>query len=461
MTGIHVLIAEDEIPSQFLMKNLVRSRAELAYADVIEDGHETLNKIMSNNYDLVLLDINLPGLSGIEVLEKLKENRKMPYVIFTTAYSEYAIKAFDYNAVDFLLKPISSERFNQAIDKFLVHYENNIKLYKSKENIKQRNITYDIIFETIRNNLQLQEEKKKYADKTDLKRKILLVNDDKANLQVLKKYLDNEKYSIDVAVDDMEALDKINAGNYDLVLLDIKMPKISYFEMCEKIRQNFRKDELPIIMLTTKDNASNITIGFKVGANDYIVKPFDKEALSLRINTLISLKESAEQINDLKKNIETIISNIPEGILLLSPELEITYFNNRIKELFGIQESDKKNIKKLFDKVIYKNIYNFSKKKKDKLIFEWIIGKPENPVLVSIILKFINEKFILIVMSEIKNVLAEKELETCFYIIRGFSERETAKLLHKGRTTVNSNKTRAMEKLKKCNYSTLLNRIKS
>lgn len=154
---------------------------------------------------------------------------------------------------------------------------------------------------------------------------------------------------------------------------------------------------------------------------------------------------------------DNILSNIREGILLLTSELDIVYTNKRFKYLFAA-DSDK-SIREIFDKEIYKNIYNFSKNINDKYVFEWVIGSLGNPILASFILKFIEDKFILIVVSEINDVLAGKELEACYYIIRGYSERETAKLLYKSRTTVNSNKVRAKEKLKQNNLFYLLDKL--
>ena len=117
-----VLIAEDELPARELLVDYLLTRSELKLSGIAKDGEEALEKISSEKYDLVLLDIHLPVLSGIEVLERLK---KFPYVIFTTAYDKYAIKAFEIGAIDYLLKPFTLERFQQSIDKFINNKKNN------------------------------------------------------------------------------------------------------------------------------------------------------------------------------------------------------------------------------------------------------------------------------------------------------------------------------------------------
>lgn len=111
-----VFIAEDEQPASDLLSSYVFKRTELKLGGWSKNGQEAFEKLSENNYDLLFLDINLPILSGIEIVEKLDNP---PYIIFTTAYDDYAVKAFELGAVDYLMKPFSEERFNIAVDKAL------------------------------------------------------------------------------------------------------------------------------------------------------------------------------------------------------------------------------------------------------------------------------------------------------------------------------------------------------
>ncbi len=110
-----VLIVEDMIDARELIASFVEKRPELTLKATARNGEEALKLLRENNYDLALMDIHLPILSGIEVMEKLD---RLPYIIFTTAYDNYAIKAFELGAIDYLLKPIEEERFNRAIHRF-------------------------------------------------------------------------------------------------------------------------------------------------------------------------------------------------------------------------------------------------------------------------------------------------------------------------------------------------------
>lgn len=114
MRTYSVFIAEDEQPAMDLLAGFIRERTELKLKGQGMDGEESYRKLSEEYYDILFLDINMPLISGLEILEKLEE---MPYVIFTTAYDKYAVRAFDMNAVDFLLKPFTRERFNKAVDK--------------------------------------------------------------------------------------------------------------------------------------------------------------------------------------------------------------------------------------------------------------------------------------------------------------------------------------------------------
>ncbi len=119
---ISVFIAEDEQLARDLLLDYIFKRSELKMVGWSKNGQETYEKLCEKKYDLLFLDINLPILSGIEILEKINDP---PYVIFTTGYDEYAIKAFEFGAVDYLLKPFSEERFNSAVDKALTIIKNN------------------------------------------------------------------------------------------------------------------------------------------------------------------------------------------------------------------------------------------------------------------------------------------------------------------------------------------------
>ena len=112
-----VFIVEDNRHQLEEIIEFISARPSLELSGFSRNGREALEFFNKNSVDLLLLDINLPGYNGVEILERLENP---PYVIFITAYDEYAIRAFELGAIDYVLKPFSEERLNTAIDRFIV-----------------------------------------------------------------------------------------------------------------------------------------------------------------------------------------------------------------------------------------------------------------------------------------------------------------------------------------------------
>jgi two-component system LytT family response regulator len=109
-----VLVIDDEKPARDLLKVFLKDIKGIELTGEAENGFDGLKKIQDTKPDAIILDIQMPKLTGFEMLEILDDQ---PLVIFTTAYDQYAIKAFELNAVDYLLKPFSKDRFEQAMEK--------------------------------------------------------------------------------------------------------------------------------------------------------------------------------------------------------------------------------------------------------------------------------------------------------------------------------------------------------
>lgn len=106
-----------------------------------------------------------------------------------------------------------------------------------------------------------------------------------------------------MAENGIEALEILNEREYDLVFLDIMMPKMSGYEVCKKIREKYNLFELPVLMLTAKNQPKDLVAGFEAGANDYVNKPFDKKELLSRTKTLLLLNHSIRDILKLNEEI--------------------------------------------------------------------------------------------------------------------------------------------------------------
>ncbi|MBF0118534.1 MAG: response regulator [Desulfobacterales bacterium] len=114
--------------------------------------------------------------------------------------------------------------------------------------------------------------------------RVLAVDDDLVNLQVLRNYLSMAGMVVETAHSGLEALEKLNKIRPGLILLDVMMPKMNGYEVCRKIREKYPISDLPVILITAKNQVSALVEGLKSGANDYIAKPFSKNELLARIN---------------------------------------------------------------------------------------------------------------------------------------------------------------------------------
>lgn len=114
--------------------------------------------------------------------------------------------------------------------------------------------------------------------------RILIADDDKEIRNLLKIYLERELYMVDTAINGDEALQLFNQSNYNLVILDLMMPKVDGIEVCRKLRD---KTNVPILMLTAKDHEVDKILGLSIGADDYITKPFSIHEVIARVKALM------------------------------------------------------------------------------------------------------------------------------------------------------------------------------
>lgn len=155
-------------------------------------------------------------------------------------------------------------------------------------------------------------------------KRILIVDDDDEIRELLEFDVSHSGYFVDTAKDGMEGLNKALNNSYDLILLDVMMPKMNGFDVCKNIRQ--AKLAIPILMLTAKGTIDDKTEGFDCGADDYLVKPFDIQEVLLRIRVLLRRNTFVENKNSLSDEI------IRAGDITISPEtLEATVVNKKVK----------------------------------------------------------------------------------------------------------------------------------
>jgi adenylate cyclase len=133
---------------------------------------------------------------------------------------------------------------------------------------------------------------------------LLVVDDNDLNREVLARYFDMRGYLVLGAEDGRQALEMVEQHPIDLVLLDIMMPEVSGLDVLKELRQRRSRGELPVIMVTAKDQAEDVVEALNMGANDYIVKPLDFTIVHARAETQLSLKRAMTEIRSLNRELE-------------------------------------------------------------------------------------------------------------------------------------------------------------
>ncbi len=140
-------------------------------------------------------------------------------------------------------------------------------------------------------------------------KKILIVDDEPLIVKGLKFSLEQDGYAVDAAYDGEEALEKIGAHEYDMILLDVMLPKVDGMQVCQQVRQS---SDVPIIMLTAKGEDMNKILGLEYGADDYMTKPFNILEVKARIKTIMRRAKAAAPaepqvlvMRDLRMNLDS------------------------------------------------------------------------------------------------------------------------------------------------------------
>jgi diguanylate cyclase (GGDEF)-like protein len=136
------------------------------------------------------------------------------------------------------------------------------------------------------------------SSQEDKKRTILVVDDVPVNIQLLTTYLSSVGYNVISAQDGEEALQKLRTENPDLVLLDVMMPKLNGFQVCEQIKNDENTSFVPVIMVTALNELEDKIRGMEAGADDFISKPFNKLELLARVKSLLRIKFLNEELKE-------------------------------------------------------------------------------------------------------------------------------------------------------------------
>lgn len=134
--------------------------------------------------------------------------------------------------------------------------------------------------------------------------KILIADDNEANCELLEAYLASVECEVQVAVDGQDALDKVAEFAPDLILLDVMMPKLSGFEVCEKLKQDPATRKIMVLMVTALNERGDIERAVQSGTDDFLSKPVNQVELVKRVENMLKLKDVTDEVNRLRCYIE-------------------------------------------------------------------------------------------------------------------------------------------------------------
>ena len=265
LTGKKILIVEDKQINRRVLKELVASFDLDVTA--VSAAQEAIETVKEEEYDLIFMDWKMPGLDGLEAARIIKEELdldKVPKIILVTAFGEELEGCAQEKVDEVLFKPVTGSHVCDSIINALSAY--------SKDS----------------SNLSIN----KFEDEDLAGIKVLLAEDNQVNQQVVLEILNKVNIEVRVANNGQEAVEYIKEEDFDLVLMDIQMPKIDGYKATVKIRQDLEEEELPIIAMTANAVKSDKQKALRIGMNDYITKPIELDSFFATVKKWLPIEEN-------------------------------------------------------------------------------------------------------------------------------------------------------------------------
>jgi len=206
--------------------------------------------------------------------------------------------------------------------------------------------------------------------------RLLVVDDDPAIREYLITRLDSEGFAVSAAEDAPSARHLLHDdSDFDLILLDVIMPGPSGFDLLIELKEDERLSEIPVIMVTALGLVEDKELAFRLGAGDYLTKPFDTREMLARIRTHITLKNKKEELVQKNKLLNTILSTVPGIVYLKDKERRFQHVNHQFEQMYGIKAEE---LTGNSDESLYSQELAESFKRSEELIFSFGVPYLEN-----------------------------------------------------------------------------------
>jgi signal transduction histidine kinase len=316
--GYTILIIDDDPTNLEMLKTLLEHAGFMVLQ--ASNGQEAFDIINGLQIDLILCDVMMPLVDGYTFAMRVREHERLRNIplIFVSAKDQTLdkLKGYRMGGIDYLTKPVAYEELLLKVQAILQLHRRIQERYIPVGVVKTQDHVYEINHE---------KEPQYQTIRAGNGEKILVVDDELINIEVFKAHLSRYNYQVLTASNGYEALDLIDQEHPDIVLLDLMMPKMSGFRVCQIIRTEKRLLHLPIIMLTAKSNIYDKVYGLNLGANDYIIKPFHPDELLTRIYVLLSIAALQKELIWNNQALESEVlerKQAEEALQRLNEELE-------------------------------------------------------------------------------------------------------------------------------------------
>lgn len=279
-----VLVVDDVLPNV----KLLAAKLSREYFDVItaHSGPEALERVNEDMPDIVLLDVMMPGMDGFEVCERIRANPATMHipVVMVTALSDSTdrIRGLEAGADDFLTKPVNDIALFARV-RSLVRLKMMIDEWRLREATSGQ---FGV----------LPEQRVLVGHESTLNARVLLVEDDPIDVAKITETLARDQAVLTASGQCQSALGQALAEEFDLVILSLTLIEEDGLRLCSQLRSHERTRQVPVLLLADDGDIVRVAKGLEVGANDYLVKPIDRNELLARSRIQIRRKRYQERL---------------------------------------------------------------------------------------------------------------------------------------------------------------------
>jgi len=288
-----VLIVDDDQASlQMLSGILPKSQYVVLKA---MDGKEAIKRAFKNIPDVILLDVLMPSLDGFEVTRQLKKDprtKNIPIILVTSLDGlESKLTGLEAGAEEYLTKPVKPLELLARVKSML-----QLKQYRDQLVIRKQSEGALLGVAPAEKTVQLPEEALPV---------VLLVEDNEIDARIIESFLEGMPLRLETVSTGADAISRILSEKIDLILLDILLPDMTGFDICQRLKEMDKGNDIAIIVVTCLHDLDSKITGMELGADDFLVKPINRQELTVRIKSLL---EKKQQLTRLRSHYETAVN---------------------------------------------------------------------------------------------------------------------------------------------------------